>query len=101
MSDRGEVDPDLVGAAGMDLDPQEGFAGEAVGDPVFGERGAAVTGAAGHAGTVDGVALDGLVYRPVFKADGAFDECCIKFLHFAPGKLAGEGAVSPVGTGDQ
>lgn len=101
VADVGEMDADLVGAAGADLDLEEGVMGKALEDAVSGVSGAAGGEAGGHAGAAEGVAGDGGVDGAGFEADGALDQGEVGFADFARGELVGEVAVSGVGAGDE
>ena len=101
VSGVGEVDADLVGTAGSDLDLEEGMGGEAFQDAEFGMGGAAGVEAGGHAGAAEGVAGDGGVDDAGIGADAALDEGEVGFGDLAGGELAGEGAVGGVGAGDE
>ncbi len=72
------VDADLVGAAGLDADLDEGEGavggGEALEDGDVRDGGAAVGAAGGHAGAADEVAGDGEVDGDVVLGDVAVDE---------------------------
>ncbi len=100
VADAGEVDADLVGAAGADVNFEQGVFGEAADDAVFGMSGAALVEACGHAGAVDGVARDLCFdcasvarYVSVYQGD-------VGFVYLSGCELFGKVAMSGVCAGD-
>jgi hypothetical protein len=104
MSERRQVYANLVGAASVDFDVEQGefavIGVDAALNGVVGDGFAASGAASGHADAADGVATDG-------GGDGAFvvfqmtvDECDVSLLDFAGGELRGQLAMGGVVLGD-
>jgi hypothetical protein len=99
------VDADLVGAAGLDVDLDEGEgaegSGETLDDMEVGDGGAAVSAASGHAGAADEVAGDGEADGGVVFFDMAVEEGDVSFGDLTAGEHVAEFAVSAVVFGDE
>jgi hypothetical protein len=94
------VDPDLVGAAGLQgglgqLDGREGLQ-----DPPLGDGGAAGRDH-GHALAVAGVAADGGVDRALGGGEAALDQGQVLAVDPVGGQVAGQGQVGGVVLGHQ
>ena len=98
--DRGEVDADLVRAAGFDVDVEEREFIEPL--PNFPKaEGVAAVGGDSHLGAVPPVAGDRAVDGPFVLTRTAVDECDVGLLNGALAELVGEGFVSLFVFGDE
>ncbi len=99
------VDADLVGAAGLDADLDEGEgtigSSETFEDVDVGDGGASVGAAGGHAGAADEVAGDGEVDGDVVFGEVAVDEGEVGLGDLAAGEHLAELAVGAVVFGDE
>jgi hypothetical protein len=100
VAEGGQMDADLMRAAGADFDFEISVAGVAFDDAPVGEGGAAGAEAAGHLRAMNGVAGDGLVEATVVGFGEALDDGEIDLVDFAGGELFAEGAVGGVGARD-
>ena len=104
VMERGEVDADLVGAAGVKLDFEErGGTDAGKGAPVgagFAGPGKDEAAAGGHANAALGVTGDGEV-DDAGVVEMAFDEGDVGFLDFAVAKGFAEFGVGEIGLGDE
>ncbi len=100
VADAGEMDADLMRAAGANADFEESELSQAAEDAEFGVGGAAFVQAGGHAGAADGVAGDLGVDGACVWRDASVDQRDVGLLHGPCGKLTGEIAMGGVGAGD-
>jgi hypothetical protein len=99
------VDSDLMGAAGLDADFDEGegavWSGEALEEVEVGDGGASVGAAGGHAGAADEVPGDGEAYGGVVFFDVAVEESDVGLGDLTAGEHVAEFAMRAVVFGDE
>ena len=101
VANAGEVNADLMGAAGANTDFEKRKLCQPPQDTIFGVSRAALVEAGGHAGAADRVAGNLRVDGTGFTGETSMDQGDVGFLHRSPGELRGQISMGGVGARDQ